>query len=116
VEGGGVAMAEDRAGATGQDGGHPAPLGLETRVAHGIDAAMESVQPLARHQRFYGLGREAKGRQLAATDHTVLAFGQLCQTCVIWWLLSSPNLHTADRGTVRCDRTRRVWNLSSTPA
>src|SRR6185437_5773322 len=81
---------------------------------HGVDAQVQSVQPFPPHQRFYGLGREAEGQQLVASDDTVLGRGQLRQTWVVWWLLSSPQSHHVQGRGRPCDETRRVWNLSAT--
>jgi hypothetical protein len=45
MEGGGVDVAQDRAGTAGQDGRHPAPARGEALVADGVDAAMDAEQP-----------------------------------------------------------------------
>jgi hypothetical protein len=77
------AMAEHGLGSAGEHRGHPAGAERDARVADGVDAAPEAVQPALVRARVDRVVRVAEGQQLPRGDDAVLGRGQLCQTFVI---------------------------------
>ncbi len=83
MEGRGVAMAEDRTPAAGQDCGHPAPAGREARVADGVHATVDPMQPSLVKAVLDPGPRMPKPQQLRARHDAVLRHRKRGKTCVI---------------------------------
>ena len=78
-----IQMAEERAGAAGEDGGHPAAVGREAGVADGVDTVMDPV-PAPLVQATLDLRpRVAELLHLTPSHHAVLDDRQFRDTCVI---------------------------------
>lgn len=72
-EGRGGAVAQDRALATGEHSGHPAPMPAEASVSHGVDAAVDSVQLTASDAISDRPRPQSCAFELSSSDHAVLA-------------------------------------------
>ena len=62
---------------TGEDGGEPAPLLSQIRVADRVDAAVEWVEVAAAEQALELIGRDAGVEELGTGDNSVLASGEI---------------------------------------
>jgi hypothetical protein len=67
-----VPVAQERRGTTGEDGGTPASLRPELRVAEGVHAAMEEQELAGADPDVDGGRRNAQFEQLASGDDTML--------------------------------------------
>jgi hypothetical protein len=72
----GIAVAQDRARAGGENGGHPAALHRQAAMAYGVHARVHDVQPPALYASIDRAPAESQLRQLRARNHAVLALGQ----------------------------------------
>jgi hypothetical protein len=77
-------MAERGAVAARHDRGEPAAVAVRDGVAHGEDAAVEPVEPPARHPAAHGRLVEAEPCEIADADDPVLSCGELGEPHVAW--------------------------------
>jgi hypothetical protein len=77
-------MAEQRARAAGQDGGHQLAMLGEARMSNRIDAAVHDVQATGANAVAHCLHAEADPPQLPARDHTVLSGSDFRDRPVRW--------------------------------
>lgn len=82
LEGGSIAVAEQRPRPASENRRHPAPTDCQVRVAHGVDAAMDAVQAATGGAVVDGVLRVPQPPKLRGGHHPVLASGQLRETCV----------------------------------
>ena len=83
VQAAGVAVTEERAVATGEDGGQAAALEGEERAADGVDAAVDAVQAAEQDPGADHLCGVAEGAELLEGDDVVLTPGEVRETSVI---------------------------------
>jgi hypothetical protein len=75
--GGGRAVGEHGAGATGQHRRQPMPLGAQRGVPEGVDAVVNPVQPARAQPMIGGVARYPQRGELAPGDHTPLPLREL---------------------------------------
>jgi hypothetical protein len=68
----GGAVAEDRAVAASEDGGHPAPVPAQALVSHGVDATVDAVELTSRSSLRRAPASQARLFELEQHHHAVL--------------------------------------------
>lgn len=80
-----IAMAQQGARPAREDCGHPAALGGQSRVAYGVDAAVEGLEPFGCEAAADVVSRESQAGELLVRNHSMLVGGELCHAALGVW-------------------------------